>query len=60
MYFIVYINRTGSEIKAVGKPITGVSSSAYASHMKGRWDVLSLIQSVAALSGAIMTRRESA
>jgi len=56
----VRINRTGSEIKAVVKPITGVSSPAYASHTKGRWNVLNSIKSVAALSRATMTRKETA
>jgi hypothetical protein len=56
----VRINRTGSETKAVGKPITGVSSFAYASHTKGRWNVLSFIQSVAAWSRARLTRQEIA
>jgi hypothetical protein len=60
MYTEVCIDRTGSETEVVGKPMTGVSSPAYASHTKGRWDVLSSIKSVAALSRAIMTRKESA
>jgi hypothetical protein len=56
----VRINRTGSETKAVGKPITGVRWSAYASHTTGRWNVLSSIPSVAAWSRARWTRQESA
>lgn len=60
MYSIVCINRTGSETEAVVKAITALSSSAYASHMKGRWNVLSSIQSVAAWSRARLTRKETA
>jgi hypothetical protein len=56
----VRVSRTGSETKAVGKVITALSSPAYASHTKGRWNVLSSIPSVAAWSRARLTRKEMA